>query len=314
MYDPRHLKELPSLFNPSNDMALAANVQEYSPPKRIQQMEKDLSSLADYWEGGPWGWSRQTKHRYERMGISDTSLPSDEWLEEVRRLSSREFAAGYLEQMLREISDNRLLGNEMKFHTQLADIPSEGDRIFKSLWSSSGRGIFTAKGLSKPHLHERLQRLIDAHGGYVSDRFYTSKTLDFAMEFFVHGANNVEFLGYSIFHADPNGTYQYNHIASQQTLRNMIPLPTSLLNTLTEYHLHNLGKTAYRGYAGIDMLLTEEGMVHPVVEINFRMNMGILAMQLYDKYGDNATVQLTPRREHGFEAKIDNGKLMILYR
>ena len=54
--------------------------------------------------------------------------------------------------------------------------------------------------------------------------------------------------------------------------------------------------------------------LHPVVEINFRMNMGILAILLYNKYGADATVQLTPPRPTGFEARLSEGKLQIGFR
>ena len=100
-------------------MALAAHVRQYLPPKRIQQMEADLAALAQVWEdtrfAGPWGWSLATKRRYERMGVPVEQLPSDEWLEEVRRLSSREFACGYIRELLDELNDPRLLGEEMRW-------------------------------------------------------------------------------------------------------------------------------------------------------------------------------------------------------
>ena len=100
-------------------MALAANVRQYRPPKRIQQMEADLADLEQVWEGtrfaGPWGWSIATKQRYKQMGVAEELLPSDEWLEEVRRLSSREFACGYIKDLLAEMKDERLLGSEMKW-------------------------------------------------------------------------------------------------------------------------------------------------------------------------------------------------------
>ena len=100
-------------------MALAANVRQYVPPKRIQQMEAELADLARVWEGtrfaGPWGWSLATKQRYRLMGVPMGMLPSDEWLEEVRRLSSREFAWRYLKQMLATMKEDELLGDEMKY-------------------------------------------------------------------------------------------------------------------------------------------------------------------------------------------------------
>ena len=86
---------LPPLFNPSNDMALAANLRQYTPPRHIQQMEADLADLARFWDEGPWGWSLATKQYYLRKGIPERDLPTDEWLAEHRRLSSREFAVAY---------------------------------------------------------------------------------------------------------------------------------------------------------------------------------------------------------------------------
>jgi len=306
------MPKLPPLFNPSNDMALAADVREYTPPKRIRLMEEQLQDLAHCWEEGPWGWSMAAKQRYLKMGIGEELLPSDEWLKEVRRLASREFSCQYLKELLKAVPSERLLGREMRFCTDI-DEEKEG-RIYKSLWSSSGRGIFTADGLSRDHLRERLEGLLSAQGGYVEDRFYENKLQDCAMEFKVEAEGKVEFLGYSVFKAERNGTYQYNIVESQQTLRRMIGVEDDLLEALIEYHKVQLGRTAYRGYVGIDMLTTEDGCLHPVVEINFRMNMGILALMLYEKYGSRANVKLTPMREHGFEAGVKDGRLCIGYK
>ena len=306
------MPKLPPLFNPSNDMALAADVREYTPPKRIRLMEEQLQDLAHCWEEGPWGWSMAAKQRYLKMGIGEELLPSDEWLKEVRRLASREFSCQYLKELLKAVPSERLLGREMRFCTDIDE--EKKDRIYKSLWSSSGRGIFTADGLSRDHLRERLEGLLSAQGGYVEDRFYENKLQDCAMEFKVEAEDKVEFLGYSVFKAERNGTYQYNIVESQQTLRRMIGVEDDLLEALIEYHKTEFGRTAYRGYVGIDMLTTEDGCLHPVVEINFRMNMGILALMLYEKYGSRANVQLTPMREHGFEAGVKDGRLCIGYK
>ena len=70
----------------------------------------------------------------------------------------------------------------------------------------------------------------------------------------------------------------------------------------------------YWGPVGIDMLKTADGHIHPCLEMNFRMNMGILALLLYEKYGAGCTQQLTPHRPNGFEALVERGKLMIAYR
>lgn len=45
--------------------------------------------------------------------------------------------------------------------------------------------------------------------------------------------------------------------------------------------------TDYAGYLGVDMMICREGenfLVHPCVEINLRMNMGVVARLFYDRY------------------------------
>ena len=312
---------LPSLFNCSNDMALAANVRQYLPPKRIQQMEADLTDLAQVWEdtrfAGPWGWSLATKQRYRQMGVTEELLPSDEWLAELRRLSSREFACRYIKDLLAEMKDERLLGSEMKWCDNLNPNPNlstlNPQLIFKCPWSSSGRGVFVSSGFDANTEH-RLQGFLSSQGGFVVDKFYADKVLDFAMEFFVHEDHTVEFLGWSVFHAGENGAYGYNYVESQEELLRRIDVDDTLLHRLIVYHKEHLTKTAYRGPVGIDMLKTADGSIHPCIEINFRMNMGILALLLFEQYGSNATVALTPEREHGFQAQVDEGRLMITFR
>ncbi|MDO4200912.1 MAG: hypothetical protein Q4D25_02130 [Bacteroidales bacterium] len=310
--------KLPNLFNPSNDMALASHVREYVPPKRIQQMEADLEALAAVWEGtmfsGPWGWSLATKRRYERMGVPVELLPSDDWIEEVRKLSSREYACEYIKELLEEFQDERLLGDGMFFCKDVSTLNCH--LIFKSPWSSSGRGVFVdrmADGKCQMSTLKRLQGFLSSQGGFVVDRFYENKVLDFAMEFFVHEDHTVEFLGWSVFHAGENGAYGYNYVESQEELLRRIDTDENLLLRLIEYHKEHLAKTAYHGPVGIDMLKTADGSIHPCLEINLRMNMGILALLLHEQYGSNATVALTPERGCGFQASLKEDRLQIDY-
>ena len=316
--------KLPTIFNCSNDMALAANVRQYFPPKRIMQMEDDLKELARYWDEGPWGWSLNTKQRYRKMGVSEDALPSDEWLLEHRKLSSREYACEYIREMLANFADNRLVGERMAFVRSIQ--PHMGEKgkeelIFKSPWSSSGRGVFTSHNLTEVQIEKKLQGFLNTQGGFLIDLFY-EKELDFAMEFYVRKDHTVDFLGYSVFKASENGAYGYNLVESQEELKKRIGVDEDLLQKLIAYHKEHLGTTEYIGPVGIDMLVTKTSAnqmvsgkcLHPCIEINMRMNMGILSILLYNKFGANANVQLTPEREHGFEAKIENGKLMIIYK
>lgn len=323
---------LPSVFNCSNDMALAAGVNHYVPPKRIQQMESDLASLSRWWHdtcfAGPWGWSAATKRRYRLMGIDESLLPSDSWLAEVRRLSSREHACLYIERMLRDESLPlaHLVGEHMRFCRQadlqaMEQLAMERPLIFKSPWSSSGRGVFVARGMDERAL-SRLRGFVSAQGGFAMDRFYERKLVDFAMEYYLDGEGTAIFLGYSVFSAGEGGAYGFNYVEPQSALIERIGVAPELLASLQAYHAAHLASLPYRGAVGIDMMkvLDADGKekVHPCVEINLRMNMGVLALILWQKMGSSGfladTVELTEPREHGFQAVVDHGKLMICFK
>ncbi len=301
----------PPLFNPSNDMALASDACPYFPPARIRLMESDLAPLARLWREGPWGWSREARRRYLAMGISPAELPSDEWLALVRRLSSRAFACSYISRLLSQGWGGKLAGEHMTLCTSPPS-PTAEPTIYKPLWSSSGRGLlFCPQGLT-PQALRRLLSLIRTQGGYVSDRLYSHKRADFAMEFHISHGGNVEFLGYSLFRTSPTGAYQGNILAPQRDILRLTGADESLLAALIDYHLSHLGLLGYHGPMGIDMMSLADGRLHPVVEINFRMTMGHLALSLCRR-GLTADAPLTPPVPHGFQALVSGGLLRILY-
>ena len=308
---------LPPLFNPSNDMALAANVRQYFPPRHIQQMEEDLASVARLWDEGPWGWSLVTRQHYLRMGIDASELPSDEWLGEHRRLSSREFCVGYyrrLSQSFKDEGEGRLVSCQASFCTSLNEVShsiiQHPASIIKAPWSSSGRGNVVVNGEIDSQ-KRRIERIIREQGGIAVEPFYENKTLDFAMEFNV-ADDETRFLGYSVFSADETGHYGGNYVKSQEQLLQLINVSEELLGRLIAYHKQALGKVRYRGPVGIDMMRLADGRVHPCVEINFRMTMGLLAIILYNK--GMRDDQLLAGNAEGFSATIRGGRLNIVYR
>lgn len=295
-------------------MALAANVRQYFPPRRIQQMEDDLADLAHLWEEGPWGWSLATKQRYLKMGVPADQLPSDEWLAEVRRLSSREFGVSYYARLNGLNGRDMLVPCQARFCTSLNEVQFSilnfKSSILKSPWSSSGRGnIIVGKDFTDQTTMQRIERVIREQGGIVVEPFYDNKALDFAMEFDITDEGAL-FVGYSVFSADETGHYGGNVVASQVELLGIIDLPQSLLDSLISYHIDELGKLKYRGPVGIDMMRLWDGRVHPCVEVNFRRTMGWLAIQVYEKLG-NADRLLAGNPEHGFSARVTNKRLSI---
>ena len=182
------------------------------------------------------------------------------------------------------------------------------------------------------------------------------------MEFDAQTSGKVEFLGYSVFQAAEDGKYGWNKVAQQEELEQdlwdvcgkdameWLKSTVSLHQKLLEEEFRG----RYVGPVGIDMLVVHEGgqkiKIHPCIEINLRMNMGIVAIRLADKleqlrkmvkegmsYEDcrkhqrfrfldflpeedfksfilsSTRLPLSPMREHGFQASVEGGKLVITF-
>ena len=112
------------------------------------------------------------------------------------------------------------------------------------------------------------------------------------MEFLSAADGRVTFAGYSLFEADARGIYKENWLASNDMIREMLVqyVPEEVLQMISsrlEMLLEEVVDGAYQGYLGVDMMVVRvpEGyVVHPCVEINLRMNMGVVSRLFYDRY------------------------------
>ena len=209
--------------------------------------------------------------------------------------------------------------------------------IFKMPWSSSGRGICVATKEDESAT-EKVKGMIRSQGGILADVFYV-KVLDFAAEFYVGFDRTVDFIGFSVFQTISKGNYAGNVVDSQEELRMMIAdvmHDDSLIDEVVDAHIDTLKSSLagkYQGFVGIDMMAvnTKDGiMIHPCVEINLRLNMGIVAMEAYrrpfffdleeDSGSEEGAVRrssiLEPseaRRERGFHIGLRSRNISIWY-
>ena len=316
------------LFNPENDMALASASPYYMVPSNIKKMSADLSALPAWyaptgsdvllgderqkewmekecrfslqmgWSVGlspyyikvcPWGWNPALIRYLKDAGIAQEAILTDERMETVRRLSSRQTAVDLLPRLQME----QTLGESFVFtffEKLLAFVAKDEELLLKSPWSGSGKGIQKIKGGLEAPVYGWAKRVISTQGSIVVEPFY-QKVVDFAMEFYSNG-EEVSFVGYSLFEADCRGIYKENVLASDQVIETRLAsyVPLEVLSEIRKrctQELSSLLTGAYVGYLGVDMMICEEGgmyKVHPCVEVNLRMNMGVVSRLLYDNY------------------------------
>ena len=157
-------------------------------------------------------------------------------------------------------------------------------------YSGSGKGIVWLRGAITDKQTDWCRRVIKVQGGIVVEPVL-SKVQDFAMEFEMTDAD-IRFVGYSLFKSAPSGAYLGNVLLSDAEIedelstyierRILLELKDALKTKLSSYFPH------YRGYLGVDMMVckTDAATYHlqPCVEVNMRMNMGIVAHRIQEQF------------------------------
>jgi hypothetical protein len=176
------------------------------------------------------------------------------------------------------------------FEKLLAYVEKDEELLLKSPWSGSGKGIQKVKGGLEAPIYGWAKRVISTQGSIIVEPFY-EKVVDFAMEFYSDG-KEVSFVGYSLFEADCRGIYKENVLASDQVIEKRLAsyVPLEVLLEIRKRCVDELGallSEAYVGYLGVDMMICQDDegyKVHPCVEVNLRMNMGVVSRLFYDNY------------------------------
>lgn len=249
----------------------------------------------------PWGWNPALVKMLTVRGLPCDYLPGPADMEAVRQLSGRQTGAEVLEGVMQALSAaHPLTGMSVVCHTE-GEIAREVERrpatMLKAPWSSSGKGLRRGQGVYAPPLSGWCVRTLLQQGSVVVEPLY-NKVKDFAMEFYSSGeGESLSFVGYSSFVTDANGAYEGNRLMTDEAIEDelaaFVPRETLLAVRLALQRL--IGKRVkglYCGYIGVDMMICrissdgEAGdfRLHPCVEVNLRMNMGVVAHIFYERY------------------------------
>lgn len=243
----------------------------------------------------PWGWDIALRKRLSGLGVGETLLPSIEQLSSWREYSHRSKAVS----LLSELQLNEYFCGESYYlktpEEWKAFVEERESCLLKAPLSGSGKGLNWCKGVFTPFISGWCTRVAASQGGVIAEPIY-NKVEDFAMEFYSDGAGGVMFAGYSLFHTGKSGMYEGNCLLSNEAIRKQlsqyVPLEALAdLESRLKYKLSTLVGTVYKGYLGVDMMICRFPVnekpvfrIHPCVEINLRMNMGVTTRLLYDRY------------------------------
>ena len=240
----------------------------------------------------PWGWNPSIRKELIQLGINEQLLPSLKDIELLRNYSSRQNAVKLLEEL--KLFNSKFCG-ESFCYTDINQLLSylsrtKGDQVLKMPYSGSGKGIVWLKGAITDKQTDWCRRVIKMQGGVVVEPAL-NKVQDFAMEFEMTNSD-IQFLGYSLFRSAPSGAYLGNVLLSDEEIENKLStyIERSQLLELKDILKAKLSNCfpSYRGYFGVDMMVckTDEAFyqIQPCVEVNMRMNMGIVAHRINERF------------------------------
>lgn len=250
------------LYFPENDIALAHNIPNFTPPKPALQMRLCGQALP-MWYGNdgdafvdwginaewydeiseafrlkvdtlpahpeeyvpmPWGWSPASRRVFEDIGICHAALPSDDAIDAVRRLSSRRTSS--------------LLGETLSQSLSFAvtEVPKVFDTIeclSRYIADKSSECIVkmpwsnAGRGnidCSTTPAAEVLRRAADAikRYGFVTAEVKHERIADFAMLWTAHDDGSVSYDGLSLFETSSSGAYVANILLPDKDIRNYL--------------------------------------------------------------------------------------------
>ena len=346
------------IFNPEHDLALAANLRQFTAPHAGRQLRSDLAFIPALWaeEGDlvlvddidnardkmrhldaaladkiefitkvqlqhmlktefldavhPWGWDLSLKGELERIGLPEIMLPTDDILNKVRAISSRQWAAEHLQK-------------DVQYVTSIAEVKAIikqwGKAVVKAPWSSSGRGVKYVsadelrQGEEYPSFDRWVGNIIYRQGGVTVEPYYY-KVKDFGMEFEMQDGQ-LTYRGLSLFDTIKNA-YSGNILCSEEEKMEMMSgyVSPQQLKDIQKHIIQVVEpalKDIYSGPLGVDMMIysQEDGNlgINPCIELNLRRTMGHVAIDLA-KHLSGSGQEMKSKRSNIMRVEYDGNR------
>ena len=256
----------------------------------VEAVSSNSATLSTCDEIVPWGWNVSLRKQLSHTSIPAEALPTTEELQRYRALSGRDYDVALLKSLA--CARGRYTADILHDADSCREYATKTPRcIFKAPWSGSGKGLLWCFGTYNEKSHGRCSRIIKEQGFVVATPIY-DKVADFALEFHSDGMGGITFVGYSLFETNTQGAYRGNILQSEAAHRATLArhIDLALLDAVKEELAKRLAEVYgnnYKGYLGVDMMICREGDrcgIHPCVEVNMRMNMGVLSVIFSQRY------------------------------
>lgn len=294
------LQFLPLLFAQSDDIVAVTALPNSNYLKSLEQtgwwQAKQLPQLIPMKEIEPfygkrccsWGPSRQVQAWAEARHMN-YSLPQS-W-QVICLVNSKAFSFRYT-----TLSEAALLYNEEELLIWLKD--TSGPKILKSCFGLSGQGnrYINDASVSSEILvfcRKEWQQKRPLIGEPCLNRLY-----DFSTQWCIHQNQQIEWIGATRFETDLQGQYLGTLAGPEEILFASFKSFLQEHKKYAQKALEDIAKMGFFGFIGIDALLyrdahTQDICLYPIVEINGRQTMSLVALRLQKNICPHKILRLT---------------------
>jgi hypothetical protein len=269
----------------------------------LKELEEDAGASFNWLK--PWGWSPAAHHYLKNLkqncSAEFKSSPVFNWNDSQISLFERASSLEFLKRTIAGLKDDSLISKQLvgqkTFSTDKIEklLTKFGQIVAKAPLSSSGRGIQMIRKSPIDNAKKQWISGIIKHQGYIIIEPLLEKVLDFSFQYKIISKTNVEFLGISVFETSSTGQYlrtllntEFSSSFSAETNDLLLGKVNELALVLKDKLKDSNYSASYSGFLGIDAMIFKHNgqyLIQPCIEINCRMNMGILAKSL-EKYID----------------------------
>lgn len=248
----------------------------------------------------PWGWSPavhfKLKNLKEKCSETFKLSPVFNWNSEHQLLFERSTSLDFLIGLLENNPPDWFIRKEM-IGTKITNceeieliLEKHSPLVLKAPLSSSGRGIQIIRNAKLNTSNKQWISGVLKQQSYLIAEPFLEKLIDLSFQFRVLSDSKIEYLGFSVFETNSNG--QYRGTLIHPNFKKIVPNEnvSEIMETIgitAEIISRALGKSNYatwhRGFLGVDAMIFKHQkslMMQPCIEINSRINMGILTMFL----------------------------------
>lgn len=271
----------------------------------------------------PWGWSPAAHFKFknlkEKCSEEFKSNPLYNWQETHQLLFERTTALNILNNILNNnprswFINKSLTGVKVRSIEEIETLLKKPQKlVLKAPLSSSGRGIQFIRNEKLNNSNKEWISGIIKHQNYLIAEPFLEKIADLSFQFSINELAEIDYLGITFFETNSNGQYKgsfiHKGIADIFPDENIKELE-EMINTTAKIIVEELKSSVFtrlhRGFLGVDALVFRENKqlrIQPCIEINCRMNMGILTilLQNYIHRGVNGKFELFFGQEGDFE-------------